>query len=106
MMIQLIDGWRFQLKNHASDVPSDWHTKETKDWSEVNLPHLWTMDDRFDEDSPIYTNVVMPFRHEPPELPQKTQQDSIVNHKYTKSLDARSNRHSYWWSRELLLPLL
>ncbi|HCC44062.1 MAG TPA: beta-galactosidase [Gammaproteobacteria bacterium] len=71
MMIQLIDGWRFQLKSHASDVPSDWHTKETKDWSEVNLPHLWTMDDRFDEDSPIYTNVVMPFRHEPPELPQK-----------------------------------
>ena len=70
-LIQLDSTWKFQLCMHPAEVPADWHSLDTQTWLDVELPHLWTMDSRLNEDNPIYTNVVMPFRHEPPALPSK-----------------------------------
>ena len=56
-----LDGrWRFQLLRSPEDVPG-------ADWSEADVPGLWTMADTWD--SPHYTNVQMPFPGLPPEIP-------------------------------------
>ena len=64
--------WTFALFDHPNQVPSDWFDPEAapKHALSVSVPHLWTMDDRV-FDHPIYTNVRMPFRHEPPAMPKK-----------------------------------
>ena len=68
-VIPLERCWKFKLYTHPDKVPSKWPLIDTKTWFDVQVPHLWTMDPRFSSDNPIYTNVVMPFRHEPPNLP-------------------------------------
>jgi hypothetical protein len=56
-----LDGrWRFQLLRSPEDVPGT-------DWSDADVPGLWTMADTWD--SPHYTNVQMPFPGLPPEIP-------------------------------------
>ncbi len=40
---------------------------EDRDWAEVDVPGLWTMQGF---DRPIYTNVQMPFRGVPPQVPE------------------------------------
>ncbi|MEK9819228.1 MAG: sugar-binding domain-containing protein, partial [Pseudomonadales bacterium] len=64
--------WTFALFDHPDQVPSNWFDPEAtlEDALSVKVPHLWTMDDRV-SDQPIYTNVRMPFRHEPPTMPKK-----------------------------------
>ena len=70
-LITLENCWKFRLYTHPKKVPAKWHLLDTKTWLDVEVPHLWTMDQRLTADKPIYTNVVMPFRHEPPNLPSK-----------------------------------
>ena len=56
-----LDGrWRFQLLRSPADIPGT-------DWSEADVPGLWTMAGTWD--SPHYTNVQMPFPGLPPEIP-------------------------------------
>ncbi|MFL5674472.1 MAG: sugar-binding domain-containing protein, partial [Chloroflexota bacterium] len=56
-----LDGrWRFQLLRSPEDAPGT-------DWSEADVPGLWTMADTWDK--PHYTNVQMPFPGLPPEIP-------------------------------------
>jgi beta-galactosidase len=56
-----LDGpWRFQLLR-APDAAA------TNDWAEADVPGCWTMQG-FD-DRPHYTNVQMPFRGLPPDVP-------------------------------------
>ena len=70
-VIPLEQYWKFRLYTHPDKVPVKWHSIDAKKWPDVQVPHLWTMDPQFDLENPIYTNVVMPFRHEPPNLPSK-----------------------------------
>jgi beta-galactosidase len=60
-----LDGtWRFQLlKNPKAPLG--------KKWSEIPVPGLWTMQPKSSVffDSPIYTNIKMPFSEVPPEVP-------------------------------------
>jgi beta-galactosidase len=56
-----LDGrWRFQLLSEPTDELGP-------DWSEADVPGLWTMAGTWDR--PHYTNVQMPFAGLPPELP-------------------------------------
>lgn len=65
-----LDGiWDFKRVPHPDAAPTDWLESSTDDWLSMTVPGLWTMDDRVPEDQPIYTNVVMPFRGEPPGIP-------------------------------------
>lgn len=65
-----LDGtWMFQRFGHPDHLSEDWATENYGDSIDVEVPHLWTMDDRVEEDGPVYTNVLMPFRNEPPGLP-------------------------------------
>ncbi|MGB2329336.1 MAG: glycoside hydrolase family 2 TIM barrel-domain containing protein [Pseudomonadales bacterium] len=66
----LNEGWRFLRVSHPDLAPTNWDTPAFDDraFKKVSLPALWTMDP--DEcDQPIYTNVRMPFKKEPPEVP-------------------------------------
>lgn len=66
-----LDGpWKFKRVDHPDAGQDSWRTEKTGGWLDVNVPSLWTMDDRIETDQPIYTNVLMPFRAEPPNIPQ------------------------------------
>ena len=67
--VRSLDGrWRFRLVDapdgRAERFASPDH--DDRDWDEVDVPGLWTMQGY---DRPIYTNVQMPFRGVPPEVP-------------------------------------
>lgn len=67
--VESLDGrWRFELVPRPTDVPRDFAAADYDDtaWATVDVPGLWTMQG-FDQ--PIYTNVQMPFRGVPPEVP-------------------------------------
>lgn len=70
--ISLNGPWRFRRYPFPADVPSSWAQPALRDqeWQVVNVPSLWTMDPEVPEDQPIYTNVLMPYRNEPPLTPQ------------------------------------
>jgi beta-galactosidase len=64
-----LDGeWRFHLADRPEVVPAGFTAAEFDDggWATVTVPGLWTMQGH---DRPIYTNVQMPFRGVPPEVP-------------------------------------
>jgi beta-galactosidase len=66
-----LDGeWRFRLAPSPHDVPSDFAATSFDDggWALVDVPGCWTMQGH---DRPIYTNVQMPFRLLPPEVPRE-----------------------------------
>ncbi len=67
--LDLGEHWHFK-RLPAPPGDATWLTQPIEDWLPVTLPSLWTMDDRVPEDQPIYTNVRMPFRAEPPTIPQ------------------------------------
>ena len=66
-----LDGmWKFNRIPHPSSAPPDWADPAYKDasWKNMVVPSLWTMAED-SPDKPIYTNVLMPFRVEPPLTP-------------------------------------
>lgn len=67
--VRSLDGtWRFLLVESPEHVPASFMASAHRDggWDEVDVPGLWTMQGH---DRPIYTNVQMPFRGVPPEVP-------------------------------------
>ena len=65
-----LDGdWRFHLAANPEAAPDGWHQPRFDDrqWRTVPVPGCWTRQDV--GDLPHYTNVQMPFRAEPPEVP-------------------------------------
>ncbi len=65
-----LDGaWQFKRLPHPPEN-EQWLTEDTSLWLTTQVPSLWTMDPEVPEDQPIYTNVLMPFRGEPPHIPQ------------------------------------
>ena len=70
--ISLDGDWQFKRYPFPADVPSSWAQPalNDQDWQIATVPSLWTMDDQVPEDQPIYTNVQMPYRTEPPFTPE------------------------------------
>ncbi|MDA0977395.1 MAG: DUF4981 domain-containing protein, partial [Proteobacteria bacterium] len=68
-VLRLEGTWAFARFSHPDLVPEDSSAIPDNGWIEVSVPGLWTMDERVPEDRPIYTNVLMPFRNEPPWMP-------------------------------------
>jgi beta-galactosidase len=69
--VRSLDGtWRFRLVDSPRAAPKRFADPAYRDgdWSEVAVPGLWTMQGF---DRPIYTNVQMPFRGVPPEVPDE-----------------------------------
>ncbi len=67
--LRSLDGdWRFALADRPDTVPAGFTAVDYDDagWDTVAVPGLWTMQGY---DRPIYTNVQMPFRGVPPEVP-------------------------------------
>ncbi|MBD3646899.1 MAG: hypothetical protein HUJ31_05475, partial [Pseudomonadales bacterium] len=64
--------WRFLRIARPDNAPAHWQTEDFDDegWQETAVPSLWTMMPD-SPDRPIYTNVMMPFRHEPPHVPDE-----------------------------------
>ena len=62
--------WTFNLYDHQKCATGlAQHSAGWRGGPSDPVPHLWTMDDA-ESDQPIYTNVRMPFRHEPPRTPR------------------------------------
>ena len=62
---QSLDGvWQFKLKQHPAAVT--WEAVAAEDWASLAVPGVWTMQGY---GGPHYTNVQMPFPHEPPHVP-------------------------------------
>jgi beta-galactosidase len=70
--ISLNGKWRFKRFAFPADVPSSWShpALNTEDWQTIKVPSLWTMNPEVPEDQPIYTNVLMPYKTEPPFTPE------------------------------------
>ena len=65
-----LDGtWRFRLVDSPVAAPADFAAADYDDssWSDIRVPGTWV---RQGWDYPHYTNVVMPFPHEPPATPE------------------------------------
>ncbi len=67
-------AWDFRLFPSPLAVPS-WCIaqklpKRCGTWIQMPVPSNWTLHPKID-DKPKYTNVVMPFSHEPPEVPDE-----------------------------------
>jgi beta-galactosidase len=66
-----LDGrWRFLLVDRPHACPVGWADPDHDDrpWNRVDVPGNWTLQDVGDR--PHYTNVIMPFGGEPPEVPE------------------------------------
>ncbi len=67
--VRRLDGeWKFLLVDRPELAPTMFMAPTTSDddWADVTVPGLWTMQGF---DRPIYTNVQMPFKGVPPEVP-------------------------------------
>ena len=67
-----LDGrWRFLLVERPEASPAGWASPDHDDrsWKRVDVPGNWTLQDV--GDGPHYTNVIMPFGGEPPEVPDQ-----------------------------------
>lgn len=66
-----LDGnWRFRLYQKPTDLDEGCIKPDGKDseWDSIKVPGNWTMQGY---DSPHYTNVQMPFAHQPPKVPEE-----------------------------------
>ena len=89
-----LDGkWKFKWANNPEKA-DNWLKRGTEGWLEVNIPSLWTMDDRISEDKPIYTNVLLPFKGEPPSVPKNPagiyKKKFTIRKKYASSIEANA----------------
>jgi beta-galactosidase len=67
-----LDGaWRFHLSPRPEAAPTGWTEPRFDDsgWRTVDVPGCWTVQGVGDH--PQYTNVVMPFPGEPPDVPDE-----------------------------------
>lgn len=65
-----LDGpWRFKLFDRPEDVPADVFQPDFPDrnWRDIDVPGCWPMQGH---DRPHYTNIQMPFRGDPPDVPE------------------------------------
>ena len=65
-----LDGqWRFTLVDSPADCPESWLTDPTDHapWRSIEVPGVWTRQDT--GDLPQYTNIVMPWPGNPPQVP-------------------------------------
>ncbi len=69
---QLLNGeWDFKLLNRPEDATDAWTQADWQrdgSWNLIPVPSNWTM---HGHDRPHYTNVQMPFSHEPPRVPDQ-----------------------------------
>lgn len=69
--IDLNGQWQFKWSENLESAEKCFK-EGSEGWLDVNVPSLWTMDQRISEDQPIYTNVLLPFNGEPPSVPKNT----------------------------------
>ncbi len=68
--VSLDGAWHFRLVESPLAAPAQFAAPAYDDsaWSEIRVPGTWV---RQGHDRPHYTNVVMPFPHEPPATPRR-----------------------------------
>jgi len=82
-----LDGeWEFRLVDRPSAAPAA--ARASRGWDRVEVPCLWTMQGY---ERPHYTNVVMPFRHPPPHVPEANP-TGIYRRSFTVPRDWRGRR--------------
>lgn len=67
----VLDGrWRFQLAGSPDDAPPGFSDTDFDDgdWCEIDVPVSWVLQGF---GAPAYTNILMPFGEEPPNVPEK-----------------------------------
>ncbi|MGA1345080.1 MAG: glycoside hydrolase family 2 TIM barrel-domain containing protein [Ilumatobacteraceae bacterium] len=71
----LDDGWQLRVVPHPRDAPVGWTTSAATGapWHPATVPGSWTMQAAGREvgDLPHYTNIVMPFAGDPPQVPDR-----------------------------------
>jgi len=68
--VRSLDGdWKFKLYDTPGSVPANAVSPKTKDtkWDTLPVPSNWTM---HGYSAPHYTNVPMPFKNDPPHVPE------------------------------------
>lgn len=87
--------WHFLRVTHPDAAPPGWMTgeSESEGWQPIAVPGLWT---RVADtpDKPIYTNVLMPFKAEPPHVP-----DSNPTGLYWRTVDIPS----HWTGKRVVI---
>ena len=92
--------WSKSLEN-----ADKWFKGRNEGWLDVNVPSLWTMDQRISEDQPIYTNVLLPFNGEPPSVPKNT--IGLYKKKFTiKKIHQKTLGNFFRRNRELFFFVL
>ena len=66
-IVSLDGDWFFRLVDNPDDAPAGWIDEATQTWSTVQVPGVWTRQQT--GDLPHYTNIVMPFAGDPPDVP-------------------------------------
>lgn len=70
--VQCLNGeWKFNLVDKPANAIDGFEEEKFNDskWREITVPGNWTMQDT--GDYPHYTNVQMPFTHQPPYVPEE-----------------------------------
>eukprot|EP01065_Artemidia_motanka_P027562 TRINITY_DN32751_c0_g1_i1.p1 TRINITY_DN32751_c0_g1~~TRINITY_DN32751_c0_g1_i1.p1 ORF type:complete len:1251 (+),score=206.92 TRINITY_DN32751_c0_g1_i1:61-3753(+) len=66
-VVALDGGWKFVLRGRPEEAGEFWQPQQRDDdWGHITVPSNWEMEGY---GTPIYTNVVYPFRPSPPHIP-------------------------------------
>ncbi len=81
-MLSLDGQWKFRLFASPEEIPAEVFDPGCgdTDWRTVEVPSNWTLQDT--SDTPVYTNVQMPFANTPPIVPEENP-SGIYRRKFT-----------------------
>jgi beta-galactosidase/beta-glucuronidase len=74
--------WKFQFIANPFAAPQNFYRTDfdTTGWAEIEVPGNWTVQGY---DKPIYTNIKMPFRPDPPRVPQEDNPTGLYQRSFT-----------------------
>ena len=90
-VIKLNGIWKFKLIENPDNVPDGFYLEKFSDidWDEIPVPSNWQM---LGYDKPIYTNIVYPFKPDPPYVPQKNNPTGLYRKVFRIDTDIENKR--------------
>ncbi|QZT37552.1 DUF4981 domain-containing protein [Halosquirtibacter xylanolyticus] len=80
---QSLNGkWFFHLAKNPKDAPKDFHKNDynTDKWNKITVPSNWELEGY---SFPIYTNIIYPFKKNPPLVPQEKNPTASYKRSFT-----------------------